>query len=85
MKILYYVMNNNLKNKYQCNDAIEYDPKFDDKFSLSSVTPMDTFTLVTVRLIGGKKNRAKIISGLICLWGSGDIYRLINMKHFVSS
>ena len=46
---------------------------------------MDTFTVVTVRLIGGKKNRAKFLSGVICLWGSGAIDRLINRKHFVSA
>ena len=29
---------NHIKNKDQCNDAIEYDPKFDNKLSLSSGT-----------------------------------------------
>ena len=29
---------NKIKNKYQCNYAIKYEPKFDDKCSLSSGT-----------------------------------------------
>ena len=30
-----YVVTNNITNKDQCNDGIEYDPKFDGKLSLS--------------------------------------------------
>ena len=31
-------MKNNIKNKYQQNDVIEYEPKFDSKFILSGKT-----------------------------------------------
>ena len=55
MNRLFHVVTNNVKNKNQCNDAIEYDPSFDSKFSLSSEPPMDPLPLVTVGLRGGKK------------------------------
>ena len=35
---LYHVVTNNIKIKIQCDEAIEYKPKFDSKFSLSSGT-----------------------------------------------
>ena len=38
MKKLEQVGNENIKNIYQCNDDIEYEMKFDNKFSLSSGT-----------------------------------------------
>ena len=62
-------MENNIKNKYQHNDAIEYDPKFDNKFSLSRKNK-DPISVVTVSLIGGKKQSVAIITGLTCLWYS---------------
>ena len=34
--MLYHIVMNNIKNKNQCDDAIEYEPKFYNKFSLSS-------------------------------------------------
>ena len=63
-------MTSNTNNKNQCDDTIEYDPKFDDKFSLSSGTNKYHLPVVTFRLIGGKKHRATIISGLTVLWDS---------------
>ena len=33
MNKLDHVVKNNIKNKDQCNDSIEYEPQFDDKFS----------------------------------------------------
>ena len=33
MNKLDHVVTNNIKNKDQCNEAIEYEPKFDSKFS----------------------------------------------------
>ena len=41
MNNLDHVVTNNTKNKNQCDDAIEYNPKFDNKFSLSSFTNRD--------------------------------------------
>ena len=70
MKKLDYIVTNNIKNKYQCNDAIEYETKFYNRFSLSNGYKYPR-TLVTVSLQGGKKHRATIIYGLTCLLGSG--------------
>ena len=70
-----------LKKKDQCNDEIDYDPKFDNEFCLYSVPPMYTLTLVTVSLRGGKKNRAKVISRLTCLWDIRYTKITINSKH----
>ena len=38
MNKLYQVVTSNVKNNNQCDDAIKYEPKFDDKCSLSSGT-----------------------------------------------
>ena len=43
------VVTNNIKNKYKCNYFTEYDPKFADKFCLSSGTE-DPLPVVTARL-----------------------------------
>ena len=59
-------MTSNVINNNQCDDAMEYDPKFDYTFSLSSGTK-EPLKLVTVILRGGKKHRETIISGLTCL------------------
>ena len=40
---------NSIKNKYQCNDAIEYEPKFDSGFSLS-IGAKDTLPVVTIKI-----------------------------------
>ena len=53
---LYHVVTNKIKNKYQCNDTIEYDPKIDNTFILSSGTK-DPLPVVTASLQEGKKNR----------------------------
>ena len=76
MNKLDHVVTNNIKNKYQCNDAIEYEPKYDNKSSLSSGTK-DPLTVVTVSLRGGKKHRETIIASLICLWGIRATVRVI--------
>ena len=36
MNILDHILTDNIKNKNQCNDAIEYYPNFGNNFSLSS-------------------------------------------------
>ena len=74
---LYHIVTNNLKKKDQHYVSIEYEPHFDSKFSLSSGTK-DPPLVVTVRLLGGNKQRATIISGLTCLWDSEDIDIMIN-------
>ena len=63
-----HVVTDNIKiNKYQRNDAIEDEPKFDNIFNLSSVTK-DPRPVVTASLQGVKKLRATTIAGLTCLW-----------------
>ena len=71
MRKLHHIVSNNIKNVNQCNDAIEYDTKFDNKFSLSSGTK-DTLPVVIISLEGGKKLGAAIIYGLTCLWDNRD-------------
>ena len=78
---LYHVVNNNINKKIQCNDAIDYEPKFDNKFILSSGINRDPLTVVTVTLRGGKKNRANIISGLTWLCDSGYTYSTIKRRN----
>ena len=72
-------MKNNINNKYQCNDVIEYEPKFDGKSSLSSGSK-DPLPVVTVSIWGGKKQRSTIIDGLTCLWDIGYTNRMIKMR-----
>ena len=74
------MINNIKKNKNQHNDSIEYEPKFDNKFSLSSGTK-NPIPVVTVSLRGGKKQMATIISGLTCLWYSRPTYSINNSQH----
>ena len=74
------VVKNNINNKGQFNYAIEYEPKFDIKFSWSSGTK-DPLTVVTVSLWGGKKHRATIITSLPCLWDSGATGSMIKTQH----
>ena len=50
-------------DKNQHNDSIEYDPKFDNKLSSSRGTK-DPLPVVNVGLLGGKKQRATVVSGL---------------------
>ena len=47
-KKLDHVVTNNVKNKYQCNYAIEYEPIFDSRFSLSGGTkePLPVVTII---------------------------------------
>ena len=74
-------MNNNINIKYQCNYTIAYDQNFDNRFILSSGFNRDILPIVTVALRGGKKNRAGIISSLICLWDIRATNIVINRKH----
>ena len=67
MNKLYNVATNDINNKYQCNDDIEYEPKFYNTLSLSSGTKYP-LPVVTVILRGGKKHRATTIYGLPCRW-----------------
>ena len=69
MNKLDHVLTNNIKNKSKCDDAIEYEPIIDNKFSFYSGTN-DPLTVVTISLRGGKKHRETINSSLTCLWDS---------------
>ena len=70
------MIDNIKKNKIQRDDSIEREEKFDNKFSLSSRTKYPLL-VVTVSLRGGKKEKATMISGLTCLWYSGDTNSMI--------
>ena len=74
-------MTNSIKNKDQYNDDKDYEPKFDNKFSLSSGSNRDILPVVTVALRGGKKNRSNVISGVTFLWDSVSIDIMINRIH----
>ena len=73
------VKDNTNKNKNKNNDAIEYDPGFDSRFSLSSRTK-DPISVVPIRLRGDKKQRATIIYGLTVLWDSGANNSMIKRR-----
>ena len=60
-------MTNNIKNKNQYDDAIEYEPKLDNIFYLYSGPNRDPLTVVTLRLGGGKTHRATIVASLTCI------------------
>ena len=77
-----HVVTKNLKkNKYQSNEAIQNDPTFDNNsFNLYSGT-RDPLPLVNISLWGGKKHRETTVSGLTCLWDSGSINIMIQIKH----
>ena len=74
------LVKNNINNKGRFNYAIEYEPKFDIKFSWSSGTK-DPLPVVTVSLQLIKKHRATIISGTTCLWDRGATYIMIKRWH----
>ena len=61
MNRLYHIVTINLKNKYECNDATYYGPRFDNEFILSSGTPMNPLTVVTVSIIVGKKKSQQLL------------------------
>ena len=74
-------MTNNIKkNKNHCNDVIEHELKFYNIFSLSSDTKYP-LTVVTTGLRGGKKQRARMISGLTLLWSSRATDSMIKRKY----
>ena len=50
-------------SKYKLNDAIENEPKFDSSLNLSSGTK-DSLPVVTINILGGKKNRGMTVAGL---------------------
>ena len=64
----------------QHNDAIEYDPKFDSKFSLY-IRTKDPLKAVTVSLRGSKKQRSKIIFCLTWLWYNRANNSIIKRRH----
>ena len=68
------------KNKNQHNDAIEYEPSFDHKYSLSIGTK-EPLPVVIFSLIGGKKQRAVVIVVSICLWGIRAMNSMIKRQH----
>ena len=73
-------MINNIKKKHQFNYSILYDTKFVDKFYLFSESK-DPLSLVTVSLLGGKKDRSTVIYGLPCLWDSRATVSMIKSQH----
>ena len=81
MNRLDHVGNDNLDNKYKFNDVIVYEPKFNSEFSLPSNPSMDPLPLLSVRLGGGKKNKATINLGLTFLWYSGATNSTVKSKH----
>ena len=78
MNKLDHVVTNAINNKNQCDNAIEYDLKFDNTFSLSSGNK-EPLLLLTVSLQGGKKHRETIIYSLICLWDIGSTSSMIGI------
>ena len=85
MNKLDHVVTNNIRtDKNRCNDAIENEPIFDNKFSLSSSTK-DPLPVVTVGLRLVHKQREKMVSVLTYLWDSGatdSMIKIKNSKHF---
>ena len=73
-------MTYNLNNTNQCNDTIAYEPKIDNKFSLSCGPPMDPSPLVTVIFVEGKENRATNNDGTTFLWDRRDSNIIIKRK-----
>ena len=71
----------NIKNKDKFNDAIDYEPKFDNKFILSIRLPMETLQVVTVSLREGNKNRATMIDIITLLWDNRDNGSIIKRKY----
>ena len=55
MGILDHLVIDNKNNKNQCNYVIEYDPKLNNNFSVSSEPTVDPLSVLTASLIGGKK------------------------------
>ena len=74
------VVTNDINNKDQCNNAIEYEPKFDSKFSLSSRNK-DPLPVVNVSLRVGNKYKATIMHGLACLCDIAATNRIIKRLH----
>ena len=75
------IVADNIKNNYQCNETIYYEPKFDNKFSLSCGPTIDSLLVVTEIHIGGNKNRETIIPVLTWLWDSGATDTMIKRQH----
>ena len=77
MNKINHVVTNNIKNKNQCDDAIEYNPKFDNVFSVSSEPNRYPLPAATVSLRGGNKKIPTLIDGLTYMWDSGSTNRMI--------
>ena len=68
-------------NKNKLNDAIYNETTFyTSSFNLSSGT-RDPSPVVTVTLLGGKKQRATIVAGIIFLWYNGATEITIEQKN----
>ena len=81
MNNLNHVVNTDIKIKDQCNDAIAYEPEFDNTFSLYRDSIRYPLSVVTVTLIVGKKNRSNVIYVLTFLWDSGATDSMIKRKY----
>ena len=55
MNKLYHVVTNNINIKYQFNDAIDYEPRFYNKFSLYRYSIRGPLPVLIVTLRGGNK------------------------------
>ena len=74
-------MTNNInKNKNQRNYAIEYEPRFYNKYGLSSGTK-DLLPLVSVSLIRVNEQRATIFFCITHMWDIGDTGIIIKAVH----
>ena len=78
-KLDHVVTNNIKKNNNENNGATEYEPRVNNKFSLASGSNYP-LTVVTVILIGGKKQTATTIAGLTFLWDSRNTDRVVKRK-----
>ena len=82
MNRLDHVVTESLNNyKDQSNESINSQTTFDTINSNLSSGTSDPLSLVTVFIQRGKKHRATNISGLTCLWDSGDTNSMIKILH----
>ena len=73
-------MSTNIKSN-QVNEVIGNELKFDISNSLANNPVKNPLPIVTVRLIGSKKSRHTLKSGIICFWDSEATGSMINSKH----
>ena len=78
MNILDHVVTSNINiSKYQLNDSIENEPKFDTNSFNSSSETRDPLPVVIVTLRGGKKHRETDVSGITRLRDTGATNSII--------